>query len=65
MIYLDGLLEEGSLGLLGLGLLSGLEESIVDGVGDGNSGDVDLLASGNDVRLVDASQRDTVDLVGA
>lgn len=59
-----GAIEEGLLigGLLG-GLLA-LEVGIVDGGGNGDTGDVNLGGGGNDVGLVDTTKGDTVDAVG-
>jgi len=57
--------EELLLGLLLLRGLGALEEGVVDVLGHGDLGEIDLGRGGDDVRLVDATERDTVDLVRA
>jgi hypothetical protein len=57
--------QEISLGLLLLGLLLLGEVGIVNVLGNLNRGNINVGRGGNDVSLVDALQRNTVNLVGS
>ncbi len=49
---------------MGLGNLGLSEISVVDVLGDFNGGDIELSGGSNNVSLVNATERNTVDLEG-